>query len=124
MAFDITDGRFESGQRWVSFGDIGSAAVTLQIAQGTDTTTAKQRARIYQVHFSCATGGTIALYDGSEKGSPFVRLTAGGDVTMGTISQSWNFERDPAELNNDDATCLCISAEGTFNGFVKYAWGV
>lgn len=122
MAIDITTGVFQSGKKYVSFHDTGAAAGTEQLASK-DNTTTRQHCQIYGIWLSCATAGNVALYDGSGKGSPFVRLFAGGDVTMGTISQAWDFGNDPADFTNEDGTCICISCTGTYDGLIKFGWG-
>lgn len=123
MAIDITTGVHESGKKYVTFSETGAGAGT-NLLVSKDNTTTKQHAKIFAVWLACATGGDVALYDGSEKGSPLVRLYAGGDVTIGTLSQSWDFRDDPVDMTNEDGTCLCVSVTGTYSGYIKYGWGV
>ncbi len=123
MAIDITTGMFQSGKKYVSFSEVGAGAGT-QLLVSKDNTTTKQHGQIYGIWLGCATGGDIAVFDGSDKGVPLVRLSAGGDVTIGTLAQYWDWKDDPVDLTNEDGTCICISSTGTFQGFIKYGWGV
>jgi len=118
MAIDITTGTFVSGKRWVIFEEADSAADT-QLLVGKDITNGTQLFHIEYVVLNCATGGNVGVLDGSGAVAPFFRLS--GDVSVGSNSQTWDFREDPMICADSDSTCLCITATGTFNGFVKYS---
>lgn len=120
MAIDITTGVFDSGKKWVSFSETGAAAGYDDIAVKDNTDTV-QKVYLYLVKLQCGTGANIALYDGTEAGSPIMRLY--GDPSVGSHGETWDFKDDPVILGVD-STSLCISAIGTYSGFVKYGWGV
>ena len=120
---DFTTGHFHSGKKYVGFGGVGMAAGTEQLVSK-DNTTTKQHALLWFIALNCATSGNVALFDGSDKSDPLFRLFAGGDVTIGTLAQTLDFRDDPIDLTNEDSTGFCISCTGTFNGFIKYGWGV
>ena len=122
MAIDITTGVFASGKKYVSFHDTDAAAGTERLFNK-DNTTTKQHAQIYGIWLSCATLGNVAVYDGSEKAAPLVRLSV-LDGTIGVLSHAWDFRDDPVDMTNEDGTCICISCAGTYDGLIKYGWGV
>lgn len=120
MAIDITSGVFTSGKRYVSFGEAGAAAGDAQQLVSKDYTNGGQHFQLYGIWLSCGTGGNVAIYDGSSKVEPIVRLR--GDPSVGSKVQTWDWRDDPLDCTAD-GTSLCICAAGTFDGFVKYGWG-
>lgn len=120
MAIDVTQGKFISSKQWVSFAETGAVAGDPQQLISLDNTTSQQRFQIEQIVLGCATGGNVAVMDGSA-GLPIVRCNAGGDVTTGTLGLHWDWHNDPL-LTRADITSLCISAAGTFTGFIKFGW--
>ena len=117
MAIDITSGVYESGKQWLSFAEAGAAAGEQQLLSLDNTTS--QRFEIYQIQLGCVTGN-VAVMDGSGA-LPIVRCQGYGDVTIGGNSQIWDWRDDPLMMR-DDVTSLCITAVGTFNGFVKFGF--
>ena len=74
----------------------------------------------------CASGGPVALIDGST-GVPIVTL-AQGDTTAhnGANSQVWDFRDDPIMcLTAESTVSLCISSAlpGHVSGYIKCSWG-
>lgn len=122
MAIDITTGKFhESAMKYVAFNEI-AAGLALQTLISKDVTIG-QGFIIEKVVLSCLTGH-VYIFDGSAAGGavPIFGLDGGGgDITMGVGQQVWDFKGDPVEFTRD-STSLCISAAGTFNGFIKYGW--
>ncbi len=121
MAIDITTGKFhESAMKYVTFGEIGAALAVQQLIS--KDVTVGQGFIIEKVVLSCLTGH-VRIFDGTAGDTvPIFGLDGGAqDITVGHGQQVWNFEGDPVEFTRD-GTDLCISAAGTFNGFIKYGW--
>lgn len=120
MAIDITTGKFhESAMKYVSFKEIGASLAVQQLI--TKDVTLGQGFIIEEVVLSCVTGH-VYIFDGSLAAVPIFSLDGGGqDITVGVGQQVWNFKGDPVEFTRDSTT-MCISAVGTFNGFIKYGW--
>ncbi len=75
----------------------------------------------------CASGGNVALYDGSAGDEPVMTLAI-GDTTdyEGHQSQLWDFRGDALVcLTAESTESLCISStiNGHISGFLKFAWG-
>lgn len=121
MAIDVTTGTFHgSSFKWISFKEIGASAGVQQLVSKDNTV--GQNFAIEKVILSCLTGH-VYIFDGTAGGTvPIFPLDGGGqDITMGTLAQTWDFAGDPVEFTRD-GTDLCISAAGTFSGFIKYGW--
>lgn len=123
MAIDITTGKFHSTSfKYIAFKEVG-AALGLQTLLSKDETNGSQHFIIKQVILACLTGH-VYIFDGSARAVPIFSLDGGGqDLTVGHAQQGWNFESDPIDFTAD-STSLCISAVGTFSGFVKFGWGI
>lgn len=121
MAIDITTGKFHSGSfKFVSFKEVGASLAVQQLI--TKDNTISQNIIIEQVVLACLTGH-VYIFDGSDEAVPIFSLDGGAqDITEGHAQQSWNFSNDPIEFTRDSTT-LCISAVGTFSGFIKWGWG-
>lgn len=120
MAIDITTGKFhQSSFRYVSFREVGAAAGEQQLVS--KDYTLGQNFMIEKVVLGCQTG-KVNIFDGSGSAVPIFGINGGAqDITMGQNNQIWDFKGDPIELTRD-STSLCISAAGTFHGFIKYGW--
>ncbi len=121
MAIDITTGLMGNGHKYISFREVGAAAGEQQIISK-DNTTTKQHFQLFRAVLACVTG-KIALFDGSSKAVPNISIPSVGDVTIGNVSQAWDFGGSYMDFTNEDGTSVCISAAGTISGFLEYGWG-
>jgi hypothetical protein len=117
--------RFNSGKFGVSFDSTGGADERIW---GKDPTVDATKSVLYVDAIqlaACASGGNVALIDGSG-GSPLVTL-ANSDVSYGGgVREYWDFRDDPLVcLTADNTQSLCVSStlSGHISGFVKCWWG-
>ena len=125
--------RFNSGKYGVAFDSTGG---TDERIFGKDPTMNLDDATyvggnslyLYYVQLAgCASGGNIALIDGSGVGQAIVTLAI-GDITptSGHQSEVWDFRDDPLIcLTADNTQSLCVSStiNGHISGFIKCGWG-
>jgi hypothetical protein len=121
MAIDITTGKFLSGKKYIAFRELAAAAGEQQLLTKDDTL-GKQHFQVYSAWLACGSGAMVNVFDGSSSAVPLLSLKA-GDTSIGGLSQSWDFEKDPLDCTREDGTSICISAVGAISGLIKWGWG-
>jgi len=118
--------RFDSGKFGVSFDSTGGVDERIWGKDPTVDVTASALYIEYIQLTGCATGGPVALIDGST-GQAIVSL-ANSDASYGGggLSGVWDFRNDPLVcLTAETTQSLCISStvNGHLAGFIKCGWG-
>lgn len=124
--------RFESGKIGLTWDCTGGTDERLIGKDPTmiagDTTVFNNALYIDMIQLAgCASGGNVALYDGSGGSEPVMTLAI-GDTTdyEGHQSEVWDFGRDALVcLTAESTSSLCISSTigGHISGFIKCGWG-
>jgi hypothetical protein len=117
--------RFDSGKFGISFDSTGGVDERIW---GKDPTAVYGAMALYieQIYLTgCASGGNVALCDGS--GGEAIVTLANSDVSYGGgVSQEWDFGNDALVcMTADNTQSLCVSStiDGFVSGFVKCWWG-